>query len=151
MTADELGREPERIAAGQRLSLRQLAAVVDVPQAALQRARDLKLMPPPDTADGRWSATAAEEINRQWPQTAAALQAGRELGLVRCAEMLTRVTGLQVGRAHVEELAARGSLKVSRFYRQQPLFRVADLHALTADPAGLALLAEIVTAEDGTC
>lgn len=145
MVADRLGREPASGAAAPDVSLRQLAAAAGVPTAALRRARDLGLVPAPDAAGGRWSAAAAADIQDQWPRTAAALQASRELGAVRCAELLSRATGLPVSRADVEELATRGVLQVSRLYRQHPLFRVADLQALVADPAGRELLADVVT------
>ncbi|HEY1914433.1 MAG TPA: hypothetical protein VGH27_02555 [Streptosporangiaceae bacterium] len=124
------------------LEVRQLAALLAVPVASLYRARELGLLPEPGPA-GRWTQAAADAIARGWPQTAAALEAARELGTARSAELLARLAGLPVTAAHVDELAARGLLTSARSYKHHPLYRVTDLHALAADPAARAVLAEI--------
>jgi hypothetical protein len=125
------------------LGLCQLAAVLRTPVASLYRAGELGLLPVPDQAGGRWSAEAVARIVDGWPQTAAAIEAARELGAARSAELLARATGLPVARRHVEELAARGLLRSSRSYRHRPLYRVAEVEALAVDPVTRALLAEI--------
>jgi len=120
----------------------ELAVALRAPVADLYRARELGLLPEPGPT-GRWSPAAAAQITRDWPQTVTAVQAARELGPARSAELLARVSGLPVTAAHVAELAGRGLLISSRRYRNRPLYLVADLHAAAADPVTLALLAEI--------
>jgi hypothetical protein len=68
-----------------------------------------------------------------------------ELGGVRCAELLARRTGLPVRLADVEQLAAQGLLQVTRYYKQRPLYQVAQVEALAADPLSRAVLAEMVS------
>jgi hypothetical protein len=116
-----------------------------LPEGSLRHARELGLLPEPDSDGGRWSAAAVRQIKRQWPQTAAALEAARELGADRCAELLSRTTGLAIRRVHVERLADQGMLKATRTYLHRPLYRVADVQALADDPLGCALLSEMVS------
>jgi hypothetical protein len=124
------------------LTLAELAAAARVPQGTLRRAAELGLLPAFDVPGGRWSPGLARAIQDRWPQTAAAVEAAEDFGVVRCAELLSRLTGLSVRPVHVEELARRGMLQPSRQYRQRPLYRVADIKALAGDPLGCALLAE---------
>lgn len=127
------------------LDSRQLAARLGTPVADLYRARELGLLPEPGPG-GRWSPGTAARIVRGWEQTAAAIEAARDLGAVRGAELLARLTGLPVTAAHVAELATRGLLASSRSYKNRPMYRVTDLRALTADPAAHSVLTEITTA-----
>jgi hypothetical protein len=69
-----------------------------------------------------------------------------ELGAVRCAELLARRTGLPVTAGDMEELAARGLVHVTRLYKRRPMYRVAEVEAVAADPVSRALLAGISTA-----
>lgn len=69
-----------------------------------------------------------------------------ELGAVRCAELLSRRTGLRVSVAHIEALAADGLLHVSRWYKQRPLYQVAEIEALVTDPLSRALVSDLVDA-----
>jgi hypothetical protein len=128
------------------LGLHQLATALGVPDAAVRRAVELELVAPPDHGGGRWSIRAVARIRDQWPRVAEAIQAARELGAARCAELLSRLTGLPVAPADVAELAEQGALASSRTFKQRPLYRVADVEALAANPAHLALLAGIVAA-----
>jgi hypothetical protein len=125
------------------LTLAELAVAARVPQGTLRRAAELGLLPGFDVPGGRWSPALARDIQDRWPQTAVAVQAAEDFGVVRCAELLSRLTGLSVRAAHVEDLARRGMLQPSRQYRQRPLYRVADVKALAEDPLGRALLAEL--------
>jgi hypothetical protein len=125
------------------LTLAGLATTIQVPQGTLRRAAELGLLPPPDTPSGRWSAPLARDIADRWPQTAPAVTAAEDLGAVRCAALLSRLTGLPVRAAHIDDLATRGLLQPSRTYRQRPLYRVADLHTLATGPLTRALLSEI--------
>lgn len=127
------------------LSLPEVASTAGVPAGALWRARELGLLPPPDAGTGHWSAADVRDIQRRWPQIAAAIEAARELGAGRCAELLARTTGLAVRQVHVERLADRGVLKPTRTYRRRPLYRVADVQALADDPLNRALLSEMVS------
>lgn len=128
------------------LSLGEVARAIGVPQGSLWQARERGLLPPPDAGPGpgRWSAAAAADMQREWPQIAAQLEAAEELGARRCAELLARRTGLPVRHSHVERLADRGMLKPTRTYRHRPMYRVADVQALADDPVTRALLSEIV-------
>jgi len=131
------------------LGLHQLATTLGVPDAAVRRAVELELVPPPDHDGGGWSIRAVARIRNQWPRVAEAIQAARELGAVRCAELLSRLTGLPVDPADVAQLATRGVLAATRTFKQRPLYRVADVEGVAADPATLAILAGIVTARSG--
>lgn len=120
----------------------QLAGMLHAPVASLYRARELDLIPGPGP-DGRWAAEATAVIERDWPRIVIAIEAARELGAARSAELLGRLTGLPVSPGHVAELAARGLLTSSGSYKHRPLYRVADLQALAAGSLAVALLAEI--------
>ncbi|HLX51393.1 MAG TPA: hypothetical protein VKS82_23960 [Streptosporangiaceae bacterium] len=126
------------------LTLAQVAAVSRVPLGSLRHARELGLLPAPDASTGRWSGPAVKQILEGWPKIATAVKAAQELGAVRCAEMLSRMTGLTVSRADVEALAGRGVLRPSRTYQRRPVYRVTDIQALAGDPFARALLAEII-------
>jgi hypothetical protein len=125
------------------LTLAELAIAARVPQGTLRRAAELGLLPVFDLPGSRWSRALAREVQDRWPQTAVAVQAAEDFGVARCAELLSRLTGLNVRPAHVEDLARRGMLQPTRWYRQRPLYRVADVRALADDPFGCALLAEL--------
>lgn len=122
----------------------QLAAQLGTPVASLYQARELGLLPEPSTA-GRWPPDTADEIARRWPQTAAAVEAARDLGAARSATLLARLTGLPVTAAHVTQLAAAGLLASPRRYKNRPMYRVSDLHAAATDPTTLGLLTHITT------
>ncbi|MGH3155268.1 MAG: hypothetical protein ACRDNF_01630 [Streptosporangiaceae bacterium] len=122
----------------------QLAAELGTSPTVVDRALDMGLISPPDQAGRYWSAADVEEIRGRWPQVMATIEAERELGAVRCAELLARRTGLRVSAADVAELAARGMLHVTRLYKRRPLYRVAEVEALAADPVARALLPDIV-------
>jgi hypothetical protein len=141
----DLAREPGPPDLGPGLSLPDMASAVGVPRGALWHARELGLLPPPDVGAGRWSAADVRDIQQRWPQIASAIEAARELGAGRCAELLARTTGLAVRQIHVERLADRGVLTPTRTYRRRPLYRVADVQALADDPLSRALLSEIVS------
>lgn len=126
------------------LGPRQLATLLRTPVADLYRARELDLLPDPGPG-GRWPPDDVAEIVRGWPETAAAIHAARELGAARSAELLARVTGLPVTEVHIDELATRGLLTSPRTYQKWPLYRVADLHALAADPVTLDLLTQLTS------
>jgi len=65
--------------------------------------------------------------------------------LRRAAELLSRLPGLCIGPARVDDLASRGLLQPSRTCRKRPLFRVADLHALASGALTRALLTEMTS------
>lgn len=110
----------------------------------IDRARELGLLPEPDADGRRWSAALVGEIRARWPQILAGIEAARELGAARCAALLTDRTGLDVDRADVDELAGRGLAEVTGSYKEWPLYRVAGLEDLAADPAKMAVLAQVV-------
>ena len=125
------------------LSLPQVAAAARVPQGAMRHASELGILPLADIDGQRWSPAAVREIQDRWPAIAAELKRAEEFGAVRCAELLSRVTGLALTKAHIEKLAAKGMLNASRLYRDRPLYRSADVRALAADPLSRAFLTEI--------
>ena len=125
------------------LTLSEVAAAARVPQGALRHARELGILPAADIDGTQWSPAAVREITGRWPQISAELARNEELGAVRCAELLGRITGLAVTSAHIDHLAARGILRARRQFRNRPLYRTADVHALAADPVSHALLTEI--------
>jgi hypothetical protein len=131
-------------AAAPGLTLAEVAATLRVPLGSLRHAKELGLLPAPDAATGRWPQPAVTDIRERWPQIAPALQAAQEFGAVRCAEMLSRMTGLTVSRATVETLASRGVLRPSRIYQHRPVYRVTDIQHLAGDPFARALLADII-------
>jgi len=83
-----------------------MADAPGVPHAAVDRARELQLLPEPD-CDGRWSAAAVEELRARWRRSPPGSRRARELGAARCAGLLAEAAGLPAERADVEELAAR--------------------------------------------
>lgn len=126
----------------------QLAGVLGVSEGMIIRAFELDLLPGPDRG-GRWSPAAAAELRTRWPQIATAITQAEELGAVRCAELLSRVTGLPVNAADITELAALGILRATRRWMRRPLYRVADVHALADDLLGSAQVAAVVAARQG--
>jgi hypothetical protein len=108
------------------------------------RARELGLLPDPDVGGRRWSAAAVEGIRGRWPQVLATIEAARELGAGRCAALLAERTGLGVDAADVEELAARELVRISGYFKDRPLYRVAEIEALASDPVRVSVLAGIV-------
>jgi anti-anti-sigma factor len=132
----------------EQLGSRQLATLLRTPVASLYQARELGLIPAPGPS-GQWRPEQVAEIVHGWPRTAAAVKAARELGAARSAELLARLTGLPVTAAHVTDLAARRLLISRRSYRNRPLYRIADLHTLAADPATLDLLTQTTTPAGG--
>jgi hypothetical protein len=123
-----------------------LAAELGTAPSLVDQARDLGLIAPPDDAGRWWSAAAVADIRGRWPQIVAAIHAAREFGAVRCAELLTRRTGLPVRAGHVEKMAALGMVRATRYYRKRPLYRVSEVEALAADALSRARLADIVNA-----
>ena len=139
---------PDGQQADGQLGPQQLAALLQAPVADLYRARELGLLPEPGPT-GRWPPDGIAAIVRGWPQTATAVEGARELGATRGAELLARLTGLPVTRSHLDQLADRGLLTSLRSYKKRPLYRVAELHALVADPTALDLLTQITTPAGG--
>jgi hypothetical protein len=123
--------------------VRKIAAALGTSASLVDQAQQMGLIRPPDLAGRWWSSAAVNEIRDRWPTVMADIEAASELGAVRCAELLARRTGLPVDPADVEELARRGMLKVTRLYKQRPLYRVTQVEAVAADPVSRAVLADI--------
>lgn len=123
----------------------QLADVLGVGPGMIARAFELGLLPEPDY-DGRWSPDAAADLRARWAQIATAITEAQEFGAARCAQLLSRVTGLPVTAADITELDGLGILRASRQYMRRPMYRVADVQALADDPSASGQLAAIVTA-----
>jgi DNA polymerase III epsilon subunit-like protein len=113
------------------LGLLQLAEHVGLHRGEIQRARDLGLLPPPDTK-GRWSPELATTI--RVAAIRAALAAEETLGARRCAAHLAERTGLPVDAEDISTLAQRDLLQATGEYKGYPLYPVADVLALAEHP-----------------
>jgi hypothetical protein len=122
----------------------QMADHLGVSRGQVARARELGLLPEPDTGGTRWSAAAVSEVRGRWAAIEAAVEAARELGAARCAGLLGARTGLEVEAADVEVLAERGLVQASGSYRGWPLYRVTGIEALAGDPGQVTVLAGVV-------
>jgi hypothetical protein len=126
----------------------QLADFLGVSEGMVTQAWELRLLPEPD-GDGRWPEVVAADLRGRWPQIAAAVELARELGAVRSAELLARVTGLPITAADIAELEKQGMLRASRCYLRRPLYRVADVQALADDGGTRERLTAIVARRHG--
>ncbi|GAA2412905.1 hypothetical protein GCM10010191_23130 [Actinomadura vinacea] len=125
------------------LGSRQLATRLELAGWQLRLAREHGLIPEPDV-DGRWSAELAERCLPRKPQIVAAFGDEPPVGAVKAAGHLASRVNLDVERADVEMLVARGELTVIGRYQQHPVYLVRDLEAL--DPQRVT---EIVAARKG--
>jgi hypothetical protein len=119
-----------------------LADRVGLYRRQVERARDLGLLPAPDVDGTRWSAALVDDIAARTEQIRAALDAEQAWGATRCAHRLAEATGLAVEPADVEALAQRGLLHQVDEYKGYPLYRLADVDALTEREDLAAVVAE---------
>lgn len=112
----------------------QLADHIGLYRGEVDRARELGLLPPPDVGGGRWSAAAAAALAAQVDHLREQLAAEQQLGAVRCAARLAERTGLPAAAEDITTLVERGLLQVAGYYKDWPLYRVADVDDLAAHP-----------------
>ncbi|MEW2357055.1 hypothetical protein [Spirillospora sp. NPDC029432] len=112
------------------LGFRQLAGILGLAPWQLRLALEHGLVPAPD-ADGRWPAGTPERC----PGGAQIIEAfGEEppIGAGKAAARLALRLALDVERADIEVLVARGDLTVAGRYRRHPIYLLRDLDALDA-------------------
>nr|BFE36254.1 hypothetical protein GCM10010200_085050 [Actinomadura rugatobispora] len=124
------------------LGVRQLAARLGLADWQLRLARGHGLIPEPDM-NGRWSAELVERCQGDKARIIAAFGDQPPIGAGKAAELLAVRVRLDVERADVEVLVARGELRVVGRYQQYPVYLVHEVEAL-ADR-----VAEVVAARKG--
>jgi hypothetical protein len=125
------------------IGLRQLAERLGVTSWQLRLAREHGLIPGPDR-DGRWSAELAEECRERAPQIVRAFGERAPVGATKAAARLAQRLRLDVDKADVEVLVARGELTMIGSFQRHPIYLLRDLDALDADG-----VAEVVAARKG--
>ncbi|WP_129842020.1 hypothetical protein [Streptomyces sp. RFCAC02] len=108
----------------------QLARWLGLTPWQVAQARERGLVPEPDVAGRRWSEALARTLPERAGEIRAAIGDRPGLGSVKAAAHLAAVTGLDVERADVIELVARGVLRPVGRYRGNPVYAPADVEAL---------------------
>lgn len=104
----------------------------------VDRALAAGLIPPPDRAQGRWSASVVDGLAERADEIRAAVGSVPDLGAGRAAEELSGRLGIEVTADAVVELAARGLIPVAGEYKGCPLYcgrtveQFTDTHAVAA-------------------
>ena len=109
----------------------QLAAYLGLEQWQLARAVGDGLIPGPDRSRGRWSAPIADAALAGIGVIRAAAGTVPDLGAVRAAAVLSARLGLEVTADGVEELARRGLLPITGYYKDHALYDGRALEAFT--------------------
>jgi hypothetical protein len=109
----------------------QLAAHLGLERWQLSRAVHGGLVGGPDLAGGRWSAAAAAAVLARAGQIRAAAGSVPDLGAVRAAAVLSERLGVPVTADGIEELARRGLLPVTGYYKGYPVYDGRVLEAFT--------------------
>ena len=109
----------------------QLADHLGLARWQLDRALADGLIPGPARPRGRWSAAVAEAAWTDIGAICAAVGSVPDVGAVRAAEVLSGRLGLVVTADGVEELARRGLLPITRYYKDHPLYDGRALEAFT--------------------
>ena len=116
----------------------QLATYLGLEQWQFSRARMAGLIPAPNRARGRWSSVVADDALARVDQIRAAAGSVPDLGAVRAAEVLSVRLGTVVTGNGVAELARRGLIPISDYYKGYPLYDGQALEAF-ADVAAAAI------------
>ncbi|MEU6034727.1 hypothetical protein ABZ801_04910 [Actinomadura sp. NPDC047616] len=114
-------------------AFRQFAALVGITAWQLRLAREHGLLPEPDLDGRRWSAELAERCTDRRPQILSAFGEQPPIGAAKAAARLALRVGLDVDRADIEILVARGDLSVISRYQGNPVYLLRDLDALTSE------------------
>ena len=109
----------------------QLADHLGLARWQLDRALADGLIPGPARPRGRWSAAVAEAAWTDIGVICAAAGSVPDVGAVRAAEVLSGRLGLVVTADGVEELARRGLLPITGYYKDHALYDGRALEAFT--------------------
>ena len=109
----------------------QLADHLGLARWQLDRALADGLIPGPDRPRGRWSATIADAALAGIEAIRAAAGPVPDLGAVRAAEVLSGRLGFAMTADGVEELARRGLLPVTGYFKDHALYDGRALEAFT--------------------
>ena len=109
----------------------QFAGHLGLARWQLDRALADGLIPGPDRPGGRWSAAVAEAAWADIGAICAAVGSVPDVGAVRAAEVLSGRLGLVVTADGVEELARRGLLPITGYYKDHALYDGRALEAFT--------------------
>jgi hypothetical protein len=109
----------------------QLATYLGLEQWQFCRAREADLIPGPDRPRDRWSAEVADAALARIDQIRTAAGSVPVLGAFRAAEVLSARLGAVVTGNGVEELARRGPIPVTGYYKNYPLYDGRVLEAFT--------------------
>jgi hypothetical protein len=116
---------------GADLGFRQLATRLGLAAWQLRLALEHELLPGPD-AEGRWPASAADRFRGRTAQIIETFGEQAPIGAGKAAARLALRLALDVERADIEVLVARGELKVIGRYQRHPIYLLRDLDALDA-------------------
>ncbi|MFC7733405.1 hypothetical protein [Actinomadura keratinilytica] len=111
-------------------AFRQFAALLGITAWQLRLAREHGLLPEPDVDGRRWSAELADRCADRRPQILSAFGEQPPIGAAKAAARLALRVGLDVDRADIEILVARGDLSVISRYQGNPVYLLRDLDAL---------------------
>ncbi|GLW63392.1 hypothetical protein Arub01_16360 [Actinomadura rubrobrunea] len=123
---------------------RQFAALLGVTAWQLRLAQEHDLLPGPDLEGRRWSAELADRYADSGPRIVAAFGEDPPVGAAKAAARLALRVGLDVERADIEVLVARGDLTVISRFQGNPVYMLRDLDALDPDT-----IASVVAARKG--
>jgi hypothetical protein len=121
----------------------QLASRLGVATWQLRLAREHGLIPEPD-GNGRWSADLARQCEGRVAQIVAAFGDMPPVGAGKAAARLALRLRLDVEKADIEVLVARGELTPVGRFQRNPIYLLRDLDAL--EPGNVA---EVVAARKG--
>lgn len=116
----------------------QLATYLGLYEFQLRRALEDGLVPGPDRARGRWSASLADAALARAAEIRAAAGSVPDYGAVRAAEELSRRLGIEVTADTVEELASRDLIPVTGYYKDNALYDGRAVEKFTDTAAAVA-------------
>ncbi|MEV1006942.1 hypothetical protein [Streptomyces sp. NPDC049881] len=114
----------------------QLARWLGLAAWQIAYARERGLVPAPDLAEGRWSEALAKTLPERAEEIRVAVGDRPGVGTVNAARHLAVHSGLDVERADILELVARGLLRPVGRYRGNPVYAVRDLEELPRERVG---------------
>ncbi|MEU5883396.1 hypothetical protein [Spirillospora sp. NPDC047279] len=124
--------------------LRQMATKLGLSTWQVRLAREHGLLPEPDIAGRRWSAALAAESDGRTERIRAAFGDEPPVGGLKAALRLAVRVALDVERADIEILVARGDLTVIGRFQEHPIYLLRDLDALHPQT-----VADVVNARKG--
>ncbi|MFG2006029.1 hypothetical protein ACGFNU_43455 [Spirillospora sp. NPDC048911] len=122
----------------------QFATALGIASWQLRLAREHGIIPEPDIDGRAWSTGQVAKAAEQTDRIRATFGEDPPVGAVNAAARLAERMSLDVSRADIEILVARGELTVIGRYRTYPIYLLRDLDALDART-----VAEVVAARKG--